>query len=221
MSSVSKSSSINNLMTPRFKFRDVTVTYSNRTILKDINFTIAGAELCSIIGANGSGKTTLLRLACGISLPTKGDIYVNGYSTERHWNKIRRNMGVSLYSERAFHFRLTGRQNLIYFGRLEGMRKSETLSKLTNISNNFTIAPLLDRRFSELSLGQRKIFGMVVAFILSDDIVILDEPTSTLDNQNSIAAGEMIRWAIDQRKTVLITTHDPNLLEISEQVIKI
>ena len=62
-------------------------------------------------------------------------------------------MGVSPYSERSYHFRLTGLQNLIYFGKLAGLRKQETLSRLSPLRQEFTVTPLLERHFSEFSLG--------------------------------------------------------------------
>ncbi|MDK8536655.1 ATP-binding cassette domain-containing protein [Corynebacterium propinquum] len=204
---------------PKISFRNVDVRYGKNEILTDLNANIYGPGLCSIIGANGSGKTTLLKIACGLSLPSSGEIFVNGLSTKDNWGAVRTNMGVSLYSERSYHFRLTGKQNIVYFGRLNGIKKAHTLEKVQVLSRNFSIEPLLERKFSDLSLGQRKIFGMIVAFVFSGDIVVLDEPTATLDNQNSRAVSAMILWGVDQGKTILITTHDQSLVEQSHQVI--
>lgn len=207
--------------TAKFSFRNVSVKYGDVQILEDVNLDTYGPGLISIAGANGVGKTTLLKLACGVSLPTTGEVFVDGLNTAKNWSMIRKKIGVSLYSERCYHFRLTGFQNLLYFGRLAGMRKAEIVAQLAVLGEEFSIDPLMDRHFSELSLGQRKIFGMIVAFVLSDELVILDEPTATLDEHNSLAVLSMINWAIAEGKTVLITTHDPKLIENSHQVISL
>lgn len=205
--------------TTRITFTDVSVKYGTTTIISGFNEQIRGPGLCSITGANGVGKTTLLRLACGISLPTSGSVLIDGESTEKHWSSIRERLGVSLYSERSYHFRLTGLQNLIYFGRLAGLRKKETLNRLAPLRQEFTVDPLLERHFSDLSLGQRKIFGMLIALVIGDDLIILDEPTATLDTTNSLAALTMMQWVIARGVTVLISTHDQNLIAQSDQVV--
>lgn len=217
--SVTKHRSV--LSTSRIVFRDVSVKYGATTILSSVTEEIRGPGLCSVIGPNGAGKTTLLRLACGISLPTSGSVIVDGRFTSTQWHSIRDCLGVSLYSERSYHFRLTGLQNLIYFGKLAGLRKQETLSRLSPLRQEFTVTPLLERHFSEFSLGQRKIFGMIVALVTGGDLIILDEPTATLDISNSTAALTMMQWAINRGATIVVSTHDQNLIDHSDQVIQL
>lgn len=205
----------------RVRVRGVSVVYGDTTILSDCNCRIKGPGLCSIVGANGVGKTTLLKLICGIALPTRGVVRVDGKSTARQWKEIRRKIGSSIYPERSYHFRLTGLENLVYFGRLSGFTKKETMRRAIQIQNEFNLAPLLQRNFASLSLGQRKIFGMLVAFVLSEDLVALDEPTATLDSHNAAAVVSMIEWAIKKGMTVITTTHDSMVIDKSDQVIQL
>lgn len=198
---------------------DITVAYKETVVFDSFSEVIEGPTLCSIIGANGTGKTTLLRLICGTALPRSGDIRINGMSTKDQWSDIRNILGSSLYAERSFHFRLTGLENLIYFGRISGFTRAKTLERLEPLRKEFSIEPLLERKFMQLSLGQRKIFGMIVAFLLTEKLVVLDEPTATLDEANTEAVIEMMQWAVSQGITVVTTTHHPSLVQTSQKVI--
>lgn len=203
----------------RCEFDDVTVSYGDVVVLENFSARVNGPGLCTVIGHNGAGKTTLLKLACGLQLPISGEVRVDGLSTRDDWASIRRRVSASLYSERAYHFRLTGLQNLIYFGRLAGFTKGQTLQRVLTLREEFSVDLLLERKFSDLSLGQRKIFGMIVAFVLAEDLVVLDEPTATLDAANSRAALSMMQWAVEHGTTVLISTHDSELVDTADQVV--
>lgn len=198
----------------------VTYAFPNFSVLKNFNYVIPPTNMVSIIGKNGSGKTTLLRLLAGLIIPQQGEISYSGWTTEKHWAEVRKIIGVSIYPERSFNFRLTGYQNAEYHLALAGLTRAQAISKIHHMVDDLEVHDLFIRKFSELSLGQRKIFGIIVALLTSNGVLLLDEPTATLDENNSLAVGKLLRKFVEgQKATVILTTHDRKIVENSDLLV--
>lgn len=126
---------------------------------------------------------------------------------------------MSLYSERSFNFRLNGYQNAEFIGALNGLHKAEVYQRIDELFSRFNAAKFFETRFSDLSLGQRSIYGLLVAALTSHGIVILDEPTSTLDVHNRKIVCAMIKALTAGGHIVITSTHDSDLAEASDFVI--
>jgi ABC-2 type transport system ATP-binding protein len=125
-------------------------------------------------------------------------------------------MGLVTSDERSFYWRLTGWQNLIFFSRLHGIDKADARRRIAELLERFELKDLANRRFHEFSTGNRQRLAIVRALLTDPPLLLLDEPTRSLD---PLAADELRRLVLEwvdssQQKTVLITTH--NLAEIEQ-----
>jgi ABC-2 type transport system ATP-binding protein len=161
------------------------------------------------LGSNGAGKTTLLKLIGGLLYPTEGNILINGYDTVKDNLKARQMVGFVLNEERSFYWRLTGRQNLSFFGHLDNLYGSVLDNKIIDLIHLVGLDEAADRHFSTYSSGMKQRLAIARGLMSDPGILILDEPTRTLD---PIASEEM-RSLITKKvhnyfeKTIFIATH--------------
>lgn len=198
---------------------DICFEYADSLIFRRWSCELFSGNLVSVIGPNGSGKTTLLKLISGLILPNEGDIWLNNWNSKYEWKKFREKVGASLYPERGFNFRLSGYQNLEYIGALNGLTQKEIRRRTQKIFNKFDGRTFFEPRFSDLSLGQRCIFGIFVATIISNGIILVDEPTSPLDSKNRESVYFMLKELVRFGYLIVDTTHDPTLAEISDVIL--
>ncbi len=179
------------------------------TALRDVDLVVERGDRIAVLGPNGAGKTTLLKLIGGLFLPTTGEILVNGLSTLRHNTAARRSVGFVMNEERSFFWRLTGRQNLMFFGALDNIFGGRLEARVEEVIDMVGLAPFVDRSFSTYSSGMKQRLAMARGLLPDPEVLILDEPTRTLD---PIACEELIELILrrihsDSGKTLLIATH--------------
>ena len=179
------------------------------TALSKVAIDIQEGDRVAVMGPNGAGKTTLLKLIGGLILPTKGDIVVNGFSTVHHSAAARKSVGFVLNEERSFFWRLTGAQNLEFFGALDNLGGVDLRNRIQELTSLVGLEEAAERVVEGYSSGMKQRLALARGLITEPRVLILDEPTRALD---PIAADEMIdlilsRIYSDTRKTLLIATH--------------
>jgi putative ABC transport system ATP-binding protein len=194
--------------------------------LRGISLRVAPGEFLAVLGKSGSGKSTLLNLIAGIDRPTSGEVQAAGADlTKLGENKMAlwrgRNVGV------VFQFfqllpTLTVEENIMlamdFVGKVPGpdrRTRARALLELVGLSDQATKLP------SALSGGQQQRAAIARALANDPPIVLADEPTGNLDSETSAAVAELFHGLIDQRKTLLIVTHDGNLASRAHRVIQL
>ena len=182
--------------------------------LRDVSLQVESGEIFGLVGRNGQGKTTLIKTTCGLIEPSAGRVRVFGHDSVRDLREVKRRIGLVSADERSFYFRLTGRGNLTFFGRLQGLDDRLIASRIESLSAQFELTPLLDRPFQDYSTGNKQRLAIVRALLADPPLLLLDEPTRSLDPISAEGLRRVLaRWAsVGRGKTVLITTH--NLAEI-------
>lgn len=139
-------------------FNNVMLQFPGTTtpLLDRVSLNLTPASITSLAGPNGSGKTTLLKLACGLLEPTAGSVTVAGHNTVSAASAARGNLGVSLYPERSFYYRLTCRQNLRYYSSLRGLFGRRCRSEADRVLQLLNLVEVSDVPFMRLSLGQQR-----------------------------------------------------------------
>lgn len=185
-------------------FRRPHVTHA----LDDISFTLTKGSVLGILGPNGAGKTTLLKILSTLILPDKGSVRVNGYRLGTNDDKIKASVGLCSSTERSFYWRLTGRQNLEFFAAMYGLGKTRAAARIDELLKLFGIT-YADKRFDSYSAGMQQKFALARAMIHDPEILLLDEPTKSLDYKSVIEIIAFIKEVllIRQGKTVIFTTH--------------
>jgi len=182
---------------------------ASREILCDVTFSVGRGEIFVLLGENGAGKTSILKIIAGLACEDAGTISLLGESSAAQLAAIRRRHLTYSGGERGFYFRLTVRENLSLFGTLEGLRGKLLRSRIDTVSEIADLADDVDRRFGDLSSGMRQRVALARALLSDPDIVLLDEPTRTLDPVHALSIRSFIRDTLvrSQGKTVLLATN--------------
>ena len=185
--------------------------------LRDVSFNIREGEIFGLIGPNGAGKTTLTKIIATLIQPTAGSATVKGHDTVRDDERVRRNVGLAGAEERSFYWRLTAEQNLLFFSRLYGLSGTDAQRRIKQLFELFEFDELARRRFAELSTGNKQRLAVARAMLANPPVLLLDEPTRSLDPIAAARMRETIQSLTqnrDQRVTIFLTSH--NLAEVEE-----
>jgi ABC-2 type transport system ATP-binding protein len=175
--------------------------------LKGVSFDIQPGEVFGLLGPNGAGKTTLIKCLTTLLLPTSGRATINGYELTKHDNAIRATVGCMLMGERGLYWKLTGRENLVFFGALYHLTVSDRKKRAVDIIARLDLGEIADRPVESYSSGQKMKLAFAKALINDAPLLILDEPTNTLDVPSARELRAVVRELNQAGKTVIYTTH--------------
>ena len=175
--------------------------------LKGVSLEIKPGELFGLLGPNGAGKTTLIKCLTTLLLPTTGRALVNGFELTKEDNAIRATTGCMLMGERGLYWKLTARENLVFFGALYHLSPADRRKRADDLIEQLDLGEIADRALESYSSGQRMKVAFAKALINDAPLLILDEPTNTLDVPSARELRAVVRQLNDQGKTVIYTTH--------------
>ncbi len=175
-----------------------------------VDFTAADGAITALLGPNGAGKTTTLRIAAGLLEADGGSVSVDGIDVARAPRAALARMGV-LSDARGLYPRLTARENIVYYGRLQGMSAEAASARAHELAQLLEMAPLLDRRTEGFSQGERMKTALARALVHDPPNIVLDEPTNGLD----VLATRALREALQRLrgagtaagKCIVFSTH--------------
>lgn len=167
----------------------------------------AGEILC-LLGPNGAGKSTLLRILSTTVLADSGTAELMGTDVARDPTRAKRQMGLHTPDERAWYWPLTGRQNLVFFAALRGLYGPAGRAAVDGALATSDMTDHADRRVGTYSSGMRVRLAAARAFLGSPPILLLDEPTRSLDPVAAAAFREIVLKAAGDGAAVLFVTHD-------------
>ena len=187
--------------------------YNNIEAVKNINFTINKGSIVGLLGPNGCGKTTTIGMMLGLIKPSSGTVFINGQNIESEKNrtKILEKMNfISPYVE--LPKKLTVEENLKVYGRLYGVKNLK--HKISDLMEKLNLFDFKSRKTGELSSGQKNRVSLAKALINDPEILLLDEPTASLDPD----VGDYIRgfiedFASNKGSTILLASHNMNEVE--------
>jgi len=182
---------------------------SRTTALQDITLTIKSGESVGLLGPNGSGKTTLLKLLGGLLYPTTGTVLINGRDTKSENLAARAPVGYVVNEDRSFYWRLSGRQNLEFFGVLENVCDKTLCQQIDRVLKLVELSSAAEKMVAAYSTGMRQRLAIARSLLTDPDFLILDEPTRSLDPQGTELFHRIMGHYAQQHpaKTLLIATH--------------
>lgn len=175
--------------------------------LNGISLEVKQGEIFGLLGPNGAGKTTLIKILTTLLLPTSGEAWINGYNVTRDENQVRASVGCMLMGERGLYWKLTGRENLEYFGALYHLNPTVRRKRASQIIELLKLDEIADRMVESYSSGQKMNLAFGKALINDAPLLVLDEPTNTLDVPSASELRSIVRQLNAQGKTVIYTTH--------------
>ena len=186
------------------------------TALDNVSIQIKKGELFGLLGSNGAGKTTLIKILCTLVLPTSGKAFINGLEVTKDERKIRKIIGYVVGDERSFYWRLTGRQNLRFFAKLNNISKREAEQRIESLLAFMELSRYADRMFKDYSTGMRQKLAIARGLLTNPEVLFMDEPTNGLDPITAQKLRSLIRKKLveEEKKTIVFATH--NLHEAEE-----
>ncbi len=176
--------------------------------LKNVSLEINAGEIFGLLGPNGAGKTTLIKCLTTLLLPSSGQAWINGYELTKVDNAIRASVGCMLMGERSLYWKLTGRENLEFFGALYHLTSIARRQQAQRIIERLQLGEIADRPVETYSSGQKMKLAFGKALINDAPLLVLDEPTNTLDLPSARELRAIVRQLNqEQGKTIIYTTH--------------
>ena len=179
--------------------------YKNITAVDKLDLEIYEGELFSLLGVNGAGKTTTIKMLSCLTKPTDGDAFVGGYHITTESDKVKQLIGVSP-QETAVAPGLSVKENLELICGIHGFSKEKTYTKIAELSEQFALEDVLNRKAGRLSGGWQRRVSIAMALISEPKILFLDEPTLGLDVIARRELWETIR-SLKGKITIILTTH--------------
>ncbi len=194
---------------------DLNFGYREKTILNDINFSVKAGDICGLLGPNGSGKTTLLKCINGILNGKSGRIKIFGQEIARLSREEIAGLIAVVPQELNVVFSFTVLQIVLMAGNsrfgFSGIPKKNDYLNAFEVLEDLGIEHLAERRYNELSGGEKQMVLIARALFQKSGILLLDEPTSHLDFKRQYTIMELIKKITKEKNlTTLITLHDPN-----------
>lgn len=191
--------------------RNLTKTFHDRKrgeihAAEDVSFTVNPGQIYGLLGANGAGKTTTLRLLATLLKPTRGTAIVAGHDVVAAPEKVRGCVGF-LAASTALYGRLTSRELIAYFGRLNGMADTLIAERTHRLADELDMHEFLDRRCDKLSTGMKQKTSIARTLIHDPAVMIFDEPTLGLDIMAARSIVKFVRDCRGRGKTVIYSTH--------------
>lgn len=184
--------------------RNLTKQFKQFVAVSDLSFDVERGETFALLGPNGSGKTTTLKCMVGLTLPTSGNITVEGFDVLQNGREAKRLMSF-LPQRVSFSDQLTGREVLEFYCRLRRI-PSQRIDQTLNTSN-FHFNGFFDKSVSQFSGGMMQRLGLAVACLPDAPVLVLDEPTVSLDPNGAIQFREFLATLKGEGKTIVFSSH--------------
>jgi sodium transport system ATP-binding protein len=181
-------------------------TFGKVVAVDRVSFSARDGEITGLLGPNGAGKTTTLRCLYTLMRPDSGRVLIDGIDAATDPVAVRRRMGV-LPDARGLYKRLTARENIAYFGRLQGLDSATIRSRSEAAIAALDMADFADRRAEGFSQGQRVKTAIARALVHDPKNVILDEPTNGLDVMATRAMRDFLKRLEAEGRCVLFSSH--------------
>jgi ABC-type multidrug transport system ATPase subunit len=190
--------------------------------LAGISFSVARGEAVALVGPNGAGKSTLLRILATLVYPTRGLAAIAGFDVERESAHVRQRLGYHTGGDEGFYSRLTGRENLTFFAAMNNLIGAAAKGRIAEMTEWMGISAGLDRQVRTYSTGMTHRLGLSRALLHGPEILLLDEPTRSLDPLAAADFRRMLKNEIVRQRgtTLLFASHTlSEIEEVADRVI--
>ncbi|MGD2205149.1 MAG: ATP-binding cassette domain-containing protein [Anaerolineae bacterium] len=186
--------------------QDLRKSYGEFEAVKGISLQVARGEVFGLLGPNGAGKTTTISMLTALLEPTGGKITVDGLDLKAHTNEIKAKMGL-VPQEMALYMSLSARENLMFFGRIYGLKGKELRQRVDEVLEMIGLTERADEAVEKYSGGMKRRVNIGAGLLHKPEILFLDEPTVGVDPQSRNAIFESVEALNQAGMSVIYTTH--------------
>lgn len=180
--------------------------FSQVAAVSDLSFQARDGQITGLLGPNGAGKSTCLRMVYGVLTPDSGRACIDGIDIAGETSAARSRLGVLPHAA-GLYGNLTARENIVYFGRLQGIEAAVLERRARELAETLGMQDFLERRVKGFSQGQRMKTALARALVHGPQNLVLDEPTNGLDVESTHLFYDLISETAAQGTTVLFSTH--------------
>jgi ABC-2 type transport system ATP-binding protein len=180
--------------------------FGENEAVKGVSLQIARGEVFGLLGPNGAGKTTTISMLTGLLEPTDGTITVDGLDVKRHTNEVKSKLGL-VPQELALYPTLSARQNLLFFGRIYGLKGKELKQRVDEVLEMIGLTERANDAIEEYSGGMKRRVNIGAGLLHKPEVLFLDEPTVGVDPQSRNAIFESVEALNRSGMSVIYTTH--------------
>jgi ABC-2 type transport system ATP-binding protein len=186
--------------------RDLRKSYGSQPAVNGVSFSIAKGEIFGLLGPNGAGKTTTISMLAGLIEPSGGSIVLEGMDVSKNRSAVKARIGL-VPQDLALYPTLTARDNLLFFGRIYGLRGKTLKARVDTVLDIVQLADRANDRVETYSGGMKRRINLAAGLLHQPDVLFLDEPTVGVDPQSRNAIFESIEGLNHAGLTVIYTTH--------------
>jgi heme exporter protein A len=187
------------------QLQQITKTFGQRIVLRNLSLTIHEGDFITLMGANGVGKTTLLHLVASLSKPTAGTILINGYNLAQNAHELRRFIGLVSHKTLLYDD-LTADQNLQFYAKLYDV--PQATARIETLLQQVGLWGRQHDPVRVYSRGMQQRLSIARALLHNPPILLLDEPDTGLDQQAAAKLSDLLLEVGGQQRTILMTTHN-------------
>jgi ABC-2 type transport system ATP-binding protein len=196
------------------ELRGLTKRFGRLTAVEDVSLEIPAGQVFGLLGPNGAGKTTTIKMIAGLVTPTAGTARLTGYDISRQRSLAVQQLGAVLEGSRNVYWSLSAWQNLLYFGRLKGLRAAEIKPRAERLLRDLGLWDRRNEQVGGFSRGMQQKVAVAAALVTDPPVLLLDEPTIGLDVEAARTVRQwVVRLAREEGKTIVLTTHQLAMAE--------
>ncbi|BBJ27145.1 putative ABC transporter ATP-binding protein [Athalassotoga saccharophila] len=192
--------------------------YGNFQSLQDVSFEIKIGDFLAILGPNGAGKSTLMKIISTLLKGYSGKVEICGYDIEKDSKKVREKIGI-VPENFLLYDKLSAWENMIFFGGLYHLPRKVLFERAERFLKSVEMWDWRNKKIKEFSFGMKQRVNIARAFMNDPDVILLDEPTASLDIKSALAIKNLLKEVNGRGKTVIFTTHI--LKEVEEMANKV
>lgn len=186
--------------------QSISKSFGEVEAVKNVSLEAADGQITALLGANGAGKTTSMRMIYALIKPATGTVMIDGIDSVKDPIAARARMGV-LPDARGLYTRLTARENIEYFGRLQGMTDGDINRRIDEMVERLGMEKFIDRKTDGFSQGQRVKVALARCLVHDPQNILLDEPTNGLDVMSTRGVRAFLRDEKAKGKCILFSSH--------------
>jgi len=185
----------------------ITKQFKNVKAVDNVSFRVNNGEIVGLLGENGAGKTTTLRMLATMLKISEGKAIINGYDASKEPYKVRGEIGILFGGDVGLYDRLTARENMMYFAKLNGMSDEEAKTNIANLSSQLEMQDYMDKRVGKFSRGMKQKVSIARSIVHNPSVVLFDEPTTGLDVSAARIVQNFILNCKKENKAVVFSSH--------------